>query len=81
MEAVSNGLLHELGRDSRVNTARDGANDLCAVSHKMSDADNLLLDEILHDPVGLRSADVDGKVAQNLSAAGCVLQLGVELYT
>lgn len=80
MEAVANGLLHELGRDSRVNTTRDGANDLCAVSHKMPDADNLLLDEILHDPVGLRSTDVDRKVAQNLGAAGRVLQLGVELY-
>lgn len=42
---VADGLVHELGRDRRVDTARDGTNNLALVSADLADAKDLLLDE------------------------------------
>lgn len=81
VEPVTNRLLHELGRHRAVDTARHGTNDLRAVTHKVADARDLLLDKVAHDPAGAGAADVDAKVAQQLAAAGRVLELRVELDT
>ncbi len=65
-------LFHELGCDGRIYTPRNGSDDLCAIANEVSDANNFLLDEIFHHPAGLRPTDVDGEVAQDLTAAWCL---------
>lgn len=79
VESVANGLLHEASCDSAVDTSRNGTNDLGVLADKVADADNLLLDEVLHLPVVAGLANLGGKVVQDLSTAVGVVDLGVEL--
>lgn len=67
---VTNCLLHELGGHCAVNATGDSSDDLGLVANKLPDPSDLLLDEVAHDPVGLRSANVDTKVAQELTSTG-----------
>lgn len=67
---VTNCLLHELGGHCAVDTTGDCPDDLGLVANKLPDPRDLLLDEVAHDPVGLRSANVDTKVAQELTSTG-----------
>ncbi len=69
---LTNGLFHELGSNGRVDTARNGTNYLRVVTNEVSDAGNLLLDEVLHLPAGLRPTDIDSEVAQKLDSARCL---------
>jgi len=44
---VADGLVHELGRDRRVDTTRHGANDLTRRADEFPDALDLLVNELL----------------------------------
>ena len=79
VEAVANGLLHQLSGDSGVDTTADGANDLALFSDKLPDARNLLVDELAHGPIGPGLADVDGEILEEDLALGSVGDLWVEL--
>lgn len=59
----TNCLSHQLGGNRRINAAADGTNNLSAIANKVSDASNLILDEVFHLPIGLGSADLGGEVA------------------
>ncbi|KAI3482194.1 hypothetical protein L1887_55164 [Cichorium endivia] len=78
VEAVADGLVHELGGDGRVDTSRNGAEHLALGADDLADALDLLVDERLHGPVAAAVADVD-KVVKQLDAAHAVRHLGVEL--
>ena len=67
---VTNCLLHELGGHCAVNATRDSSDNLGLVANKLPDPGDLLLDKVAHNPVGLRSTNVDTKVAQNLTSTG-----------
>jgi hypothetical protein len=67
---VTNCLLHKLGGHCTVNTTRDSSDYLGLVANKLPDPSDLLLDKVAHDPVGLRSANVDTKVAQEVTSTG-----------
>lgn len=75
MKSITNCLLHELCSHSRVDATGDGSDDLCAIANELSDAGNFCLDKVLHDPVGLSSANIDGKVVQNFNTARCLERL------
>lgn len=80
-EAVADGLLHQLGGDGGVNTARDGAKDLALGADEVADAGNFLVEEARHGPVLGAAANVDGEVLEQLGAVLRVGDLGVELET
>jgi hypothetical protein len=42
---VTDGLVHELGRDGRVDSSTDGTNDLPSGADELPDPGNLLVDE------------------------------------
>lgn len=81
VEAVSDGLVHELGSDGGIDTSRDGTNDLAGWANKSSDTLNLGLDEAVHGPLLLAATDVDGKVLEEVKTLWCVGDFWVELDT
>lgn len=72
LEAISDGLVHQLCSDGRVNAAANSTEDLALGSDKLSDAGNFLFDKVGHGPVLLRFADIDREVLQQLGAIGGV---------
>jgi hypothetical protein len=52
---------------------------LSLVANKVADANNLLLGEVVHLPVILGTADLDGEVGKDVRATLGVRDLGVEL--
>ena len=80
VEAVTNCLLHELGSHCAINTTGDSSDDLGLVANKLPEPSDLLLDKVAHNPVRLRSTNVDTKVTQNLTSTGVVFELGAGLY-
>ena len=79
MESVTNGLLHELSSDGRVNTTANRTDHLALVANQGLDPLNLLVHKFLHAPFLFRTADMHSKVLQNLGSARGMSHLGVEL--
>jgi len=75
---ITNCLLHELGSHCAVNATRDSSNDLGLVTNKLPNPRNLLLNEVAHNPVGLRSTNIDTKVAQELTSIGSLSYVSVK---
>lgn len=72
----TNRLLHQLRGDSGVDASRHGTDDLRRLADQVSYPGDLLLDEVLHDPVVVGAADVNGEVAEDFGSAGCLREKG-----
>jgi hypothetical protein len=72
MEAVANGLGHQLGSNSGVDTTTDSAKDLALGANEFTDTLDLLTDELRHGPVLRSTADTDGEVLEELATLGGV---------
>jgi len=79
MEALANGLLHELSSNSRVDTSADGSKNLSLFSNQCANSGNLLINKLSHGPVLSGLADSDGEVFQELRAARSMCDFWVEL--
>lgn len=65
MEAVTDGLVHQLGSNSRVDATADGTENLASWANELADASNPLFNKTGHGPLLFGLADVDGKVLEN----------------
>src|SRR6202049_3418674 len=72
--------MHERGGDRRVNSTREPANHSRLADH-LPNAGDLLFDERARRPRRLRLADREQEVRDDLSAARCVRDFGVELHS
>lgn len=72
MEAVANGLGHQLSGNSGVDTTTDSAKNLALGADEITDALDLLTDELGHGPVLRSTADTDGEVLKELATLGGV---------
>lgn len=68
LEAVSDGLVHQLRSDGRINATADSTQNLAFGPNELPDAGDFLLDEICHGPILLRLADIDREVLEQLGA-------------
>ncbi|KAH3661515.1 hypothetical protein OGAPHI_006362 [Ogataea philodendri] len=81
MEPVADGLLHDLGTNSGVNTSGNSTDHLGRRSNKGSNSLDLGVDEILHGPVLGGLTDLDSKVLQQSLSLKRVCHLRMELDT
>lgn len=72
VEAVANGLGHQLGGNSGVDTTADGTENLALGADEITDTLDLLTDELGHSPVLSSTANTDGEVLQELTTLGGV---------
>ena len=77
-ELVADGAVHERGHDGGVDAAGEREDHL-AVTHLLADCLDLLVDDVVHGPVGLEAADAKQEVLQDRLAVGGVAHLRMEL--
>jgi hypothetical protein len=79
METVTDSLLHELSGNGGVDTTTNSTEDVIRLTDQLPNANDLLVDELGHGPVGVGTTDVDGEVAEKFGSIGGVCDFRVEL--
>jgi hypothetical protein len=79
-QLVSDGSLHESGRDGRVNSPRQAA-DNPGVPHPISNSRNLLVDNSGHRPSWLALGDLPQEVLEDALPVSGVHDFGMELHS
>jgi hypothetical protein len=79
MEAVADGFVHKLRRNSGVDASRDRANNLSLGTYNVADTINFGADERVHRPVLFGFAELDREIFEDVLALGRVSHLRVKL--
>ncbi len=78
-QLIANGLMEQHRRHRTIHPAGQTANNFAAADLRANFGDRLILKGV-HRPIALTSADIAGKILQQLTAMGGVHDLRVELY-
>jgi biotin-(acetyl-CoA carboxylase) ligase len=68
VETVTDSLSHKAGSNSRVHTTADSTQDLTGRANEVTDACDLLANELGHGPALLGTANADSKILKELAA-------------